>query len=89
MERAQFVANLKSSYGFTSVSQARLDAVRAAYEAKYQAASNDLMNLLCKTVGIGEHVKVVDDMVKLVDEIDHASSCIDTIEFINKCSNVI
>ena len=47
-----------------------------AIEAKAKA---NLKNYFYNSVGVAEHSDVVEECIKLVEEIDHAQSCVNTL----------
>lgn len=49
------------------------------YIAKRDRALAELEIYLTKPVGVGEHPKVTDEVIKLFEDIDHANGVLDTI----------
>lgn len=56
------------------------DALKIQFEARKQKALATLTVYLTNPVGIGEHPQLVDEMVKLTQEIADAEGCIETLE---------
>jgi hypothetical protein len=47
-----------------------------AIQAKAKA---NLKNYFYNSVGVGEHPDIVEECIKLLEEIDHAKSCVETL----------
>jgi hypothetical protein len=56
------------------------DALRSHFEAKRRRALVNLANYVDNSVGVGEHPDVVGEAIKLVEDVDHADSCLDTLK---------
>jgi hypothetical protein len=56
-----------------------LRAVEAHFMAKRSRAVANLNNYLTNSVGIGEHPDVVEECIKLIDDIDHSESSLATL----------
>ena len=63
-----------------AVGQKLLRAVKAHYFAKKERSEAALTVYLNNPSGIGEHPQLVEEMVKLVDDIHDADGCIQTID---------
>ena len=57
-----------------------LQAALSTYQAKRDRSLAELDIYLNKSVGVGEHATVVDEVIKLFSELDNADSVIATIE---------
>ena len=53
-----------------------IDAVQSYFLHKKVSAEANLENYLNNSSGIGEHGDIVSECVKLVEQIDHAESCL-------------
>jgi len=56
------------------------EALVAHFEAKRLGALANLRNYAERSVGVGEHPDIVVEMASLVAEMDHARSCLQTLE---------
>ena len=63
-----------------AVGQKLLRAVKAHYFAEKEKAEAALTVYLNNSVGIGEHPQLVDEMIKLVNQIHDADGCLETID---------
>lgn len=57
-----------------------VDAVSAYFLHKKTSAQANLENYLNNSTGIGEHGDIVSECVKLVEQIDHAESCLSIVD---------
>ena len=55
------------------------DALKAHFEAKRRRALANLANYIHDSVGVGEHPDVVGEAITLVEDVDHADSCLETL----------
>lgn len=61
-----------------------LDGVSSYFVYKQRSAIANLQNYLNNTAGIGEHGDIVKECIKLVEDIEHAESCINLINHMDK-----
>ncbi len=62
-----------------------LRAIKANFFSRKESAEANLTIYLNNPSGIGEHPAVVEEMVKMIEEIEHAQGCLDIVEnIINK-----
>lgn len=54
-----------------------VNALALSFQSDAQKARANLVNYLNKSVGVGEHADVVAECKRLVEEIDHANSCLE------------
>jgi methylaspartate ammonia-lyase len=59
-----------------------LRSVKATFFARKEVAEANLTIYLNNPTGIGEHPRVVEEMVKMVEEIEHAGGCLEVVETI-------
>lgn len=57
-----------------------LDALGAHYNAEIQRAEANLLVYFSGASGVGEHPDVVGEMVKLVDQIAHSRTALETLQ---------
>ena len=53
-----------------------MDGIQSYFEYKKKTATANLKNYLDNPSGIGEHGDLVSECVKLVEDIEHAESCL-------------
>lgn len=68
------------SQGKRHASEALLRAVGLHFEAKRQRALANLTNYLTNAAGVGEHPDIVEECIKLLEDIDHSEGVLDTLE---------
>ena len=57
-----------------------LRSIKATFIARKESAEANLTIYLNNPAGIGEHPNIVAEMVKMVEEIEHAGGCLDVVE---------
>lgn len=57
-----------------------LDGIQGYFEYKKKAAAANLENYLNNPSAIGEHGDLVSECVKLVEDIEHAESCLNLVD---------
>ena len=62
-----------------SASDCLLGAVASHFVAKRDRAMANLSNYMSSSAGVGEHPDVVEECIKLVEDIDHAESALETL----------
>ena len=69
-----------ASHGRRQVSESLLRAIGLHFEAKHQRALANFSNYMANSAGVGEHPDIVEECIKLLEDIDHAESVLDTLE---------
>mgnify|MGYP003147355014 CR=1 FL=1 len=61
-------------------SELLITAIQAYFLHKKRSAEANLENYLYNSVAIGEHGDIVSECVKLIEQIDHAESCLSIVD---------
>lgn len=61
-----------------------LDSIQSYFEYKKSSAHANLQNYLNNPAGIGEHGDLVSECIKLVEDIEHAESCLNCVDEMDK-----
>ena len=56
------------------------EALKSHYAAIKAKSEANLQNYFYNSAGIGEHPDITEECVKLVEDLDHANSCLETLE---------
>ena len=56
------------------------EAIKSHYAAIKAIAEANLQNYFYNSAGIGEHPDITEECIKLVGDVDHANSCLETLE---------
>jgi methylaspartate ammonia-lyase len=73
-------AEYKPSEEAASSEPLAITAMRSHFIARRDRAMANLSNYIITPVGVGEHPDTVEECIKLIEEIDHADSVLETIQ---------
>ena len=69
---------------YATLQQNLINAIRSHFTAKRDRAMANLNNYLNNPVGVGEHPDVVEECVKLIQDLSDADDVLDTLEALLK-----